>query len=37
MARLDGVFDVSEKIIPKKSLKERVGKEEIWILRKAHA
>ena len=37
MARLDGVFDVSEKIIPKKSLKERVGKEEIWILRKAKA
>lgn len=35
MARLDGVFDVQEKIIPKKSVKERAGKEEIWILRKA--
>ena len=34
MARLDGVFDVQEKIIPKKSSKERVGKEEIWILTK---
>jgi SAM-dependent methyltransferase len=34
MARLDGVFDVQEKIIPKKSSKERAGKEEIWILRK---
>ena len=34
MARLDGVFDVEEKIVPKKSLKERVGKEEIWILKK---
>ncbi len=35
MARLDGVFDVEEKIIPKTSIKERAGKEEIWILRKA--
>jgi cyclopropane fatty-acyl-phospholipid synthase-like methyltransferase len=35
MARLDGVFDVQEKIVPKKSVKERAGKEEIWILRKA--
>ncbi len=35
MARLDGVFDLEEKIIPKKSVKERAGKEEIWILRKA--
>ncbi len=34
MARLDGVFDLQEKIIPKKSIKERTGKEEIWILRK---
>ena len=34
MARLDGVFDMEEKIVPKKSLKERVGKEEIWILKK---
>ncbi len=34
MARLDGVFDVQEKIIPKKSAKDRVGKEEIWLLRK---
>lgn len=35
MARLDGVFDVQEKIIPKKSAKDRAGKEEIWLLRKA--
>jgi methyl halide transferase len=35
MARLDGVFDIQEKIIPKKSIKERAGKEEIWILTKA--
>jgi hypothetical protein len=35
MARLDGVFDVQEKIVPKKSLKDRAGKEEIWLLRKA--
>ena len=35
MARLDGVFDVQEKILPKKSVKERAGKEEIWLLRKA--
>lgn len=35
MARLDGVFDMAERIIPKKSLKERVGKEEIWLLKKA--
>lgn len=35
MARLDGVFDVAEKIMPKKSVKERAGKEEIWILKKA--
>ena len=35
MARLDGVFDMAERIIPKKSLKERAGKEEIWLLKKA--
>jgi hypothetical protein len=35
MARLDGVFDVQEKIVPKKSAKDRAGKEEIWLLRKA--
>ena len=34
MARLDGVFDVAEKIIPKKSTPERAGKEQIWILKK---
>ncbi len=34
LARLDGVFEVTERIAPKKSLKDRVGKEEIWILRK---
>ncbi len=35
LARLDGVFDVTERIVPKKSVPERVGKEEIWILKKA--
>jgi len=35
MARLDGVFDVTERFVPKKSTKERAGKEEIWILRRA--
>ncbi len=34
MARLDGVFEVAEKIIPKKSTKDRIGKEQIWILKK---
>ena len=34
MARLDGVFDLREKILPKKSIKDRAGREEIWILRK---
>lgn len=35
MARLDGVFDLHEKVIPKQSVKERAGKEEIWLLKKA--
>ena len=34
LARLGGLFDVEERIVPKKSVKERVGKEEIWLLRK---
>jgi cyclopropane fatty-acyl-phospholipid synthase-like methyltransferase len=34
MARLDGVFDLAERIIPKKSAKDRAGKEEIWLLKK---
>ena len=35
MARLDGVLEVEERIKPKKSVPERLGKEEIWLLRKA--
>ncbi len=35
MARLDGVLEVEERIKPKKSAPERMGKEEIWLLRKA--
>ncbi len=35
MARLDGVFDMVERVIPKKSVKDRAGKEEIWLLKKA--
>ena len=35
MARLDGVFDITERIVPKKSMPDRVGKEEIWLLKKA--
>ena len=34
MARLDGVFDVVERIKPEKSLAGREGKEEIWLLKK---
>jgi hypothetical protein len=34
MARLDGVLDIEERIVPKKSVPERAGKEEIWLLRK---
>jgi SAM-dependent methyltransferase len=35
MARLDSVLELEERIVPKKSVPERVGKEEIWLLRKA--
>jgi len=35
MARLDGIFDIVDKFKPTKSLKDRAGKEEIWILKKA--
>ncbi len=35
MARLDGVFDIETRIVPKKSVKDRAGKEEIWLLRKS--
>jgi hypothetical protein len=35
MARLDSVLELEERIVPKKSLPERAGKEEIWLLRKA--
>ncbi len=35
MARLDGVLEIEERIPPKKSVPERAGKEEIWLLRKA--
>ncbi len=34
MARLDGVIDVEDKIVLKKSVAERLGKEQIWLLRK---
>lgn len=34
MARLDGVFEVTERILPKKSMADRAGKEEIWLLKK---
>lgn len=34
MARLDGIFDVVERIVPNESVKGRVGKEQIWILKK---
>ncbi len=34
MARLDGIFDVTERIIPKESVKGRAGKEQIWLLKK---
>ena len=34
-ARLDGVFDVVEKIPPQGSIESRKGKEEFWILKKA--
>jgi len=32
--RLRGTFDIKERIIPKRSFKTRIGKEEIWLLRK---
>lgn len=32
--RLKGIFDIEEKIVPKNSVKSRIGKEEIWLLRK---
>ena len=35
MARLDGVLEIEERVKPKKSVPERAGKEEIWLLRKA--
>jgi hypothetical protein len=34
MARLDGVFDVVERIKPTGSIAGREGKEEIWLLKK---
>ena len=35
MARLDGVFDIVEKIPVASSVEERNGKEKLWILKKA--
>ncbi|MDR0516666.1 MAG: methyltransferase domain-containing protein [Fibromonadaceae bacterium] len=35
VARFSGLFNIEKRIVPKKSVKERVGKEEIWLLRKA--
>ncbi|MDR2579860.1 MAG: methyltransferase domain-containing protein [Fibromonadaceae bacterium] len=34
VARFDGLIKIEEKIVPKKSVRERAGKEEIWLLRK---
>ncbi|MDR1760291.1 MAG: methyltransferase [Fibrobacter sp.] len=35
MARLDGVFEVAERIPAEKSIESRQGKEEFWILKKS--
>jgi hypothetical protein len=32
--RLSGMFNIEERIAPKNSVKKRIGKEEIWLLRK---
>ena len=32
--RLEGSFDIKKKIIPKRGFKTRIGREEIWLLRK---
>lgn len=32
MARMDGIFNIEERIVPTKSVDGRQGKEEIWIL-----
>ncbi|MCL2207903.1 MAG: TPMT family class I SAM-dependent methyltransferase [Fibromonadales bacterium] len=33
-ARLKDIFEIKQRIVPKKSAKDRTGKEEIWLLRK---
>jgi methyl halide transferase len=35
LARMDGIFDVEQRIKPTNSVPQREGKEEIWLLRKA--
>jgi methyl halide transferase len=34
MARLDGIFDISNRVKPENSIPDRVGKEEFWLLKK---
>jgi len=33
-ARFNGIMEIEERIVPRKSIASRVGKEEIWLLRK---
>ena len=34
MARLDGIFDIAERVPVNDSIPSRKGKEEIWLLKK---
>jgi len=33
-ARFNGIMEIKERIVPRKSIESRIGKEEIWLLRK---
>jgi hypothetical protein len=33
-ARFKGIMEIEERIVPKRSIESRIGKEEIWLLRK---